>query len=424
MEIDREVKKLLESTVNGGLYQIILSNAREKDKAFKVKIRPVMLKNELMFQETVYRGTKVFHENYQDLEMIPRIGNYLLQDFKQCEIEHTNVKAVVLVSKKGKMTVRKKEAAQEGTLQAEKMQTGPGGENVRKREISLAHNRTKKYILEEGKTVPFLVDLGVQGSDGRIIRSKYDKYKQINRFLEFIEDILPALHMDREIQIVDFGCGKSYLTFAIYYYLHELMGMDVAITGLDLKQDVIERCNELSQRYGYQKLRFIKGDIAEYEGLTKADMVVTLHACDTATDHALIKAVKWDAKVILSVPCCQHEVNKQISCEELALILQYGIIKERMSALITDALRADILKAQGYETDLLEFIDMEHTPKNILIRAVKKKRIGTAEKQEKFDRISNVIKFLQIEPTLWKLTQNADEYEEETGLSNKRIESI
>lgn len=424
MEIDREVKKLLESTVNGGLYQIILSNAREKDKAFKVKIRPVMLKNELMFQETVYRGTKVFHENYQDLEMIPRIGNYLLQDFKQCEIEHTNVKAVVLVSKKGKMTVRKKEAAQEGTLQAEKMQTGPGGENVRKREISLAHNRTKKYILEEGKTVPFLVDLGVQGSDGRIIRSKYDKYKQINRFLEFIEDILPALHMDREIQIVDFGCGKSYLTFAIYYYLHELMGMDVAITGLDLKQDVIERCNELSHRYGYQKLRFIKGDIAEYEGLTKADMVVTLHACDTATDHALIKAVKWDAKVILSVPCCQHEVNKQISCEELAPILQYGIIKERMSALITDALRADILKAQGYETDLLEFIDMEHTPKNILIRAVKKKRIGTAEKQEKIDRISNVIKFLQIEPTLWKLTQNADEYEEETGLSNKRIESV
>lgn len=422
MEIDREVKKLLEETVNGGLYQIILSNAREKDRAFKVKIRPVMLKNALMFQETVYRGTKVFHENYQDLEMIPRIGNYLLEDFKQCEIEHTNVKAVVLVSKKGKMTVRKKEAAQEGTLQAGKRQTGPGGE-IHKREVSLAHNRTKRYILEEGKIVPFLVDLGVQGSDGRIIRAKYDKYKQINRFLEFIEDILPALRMDREVQIVDFGCGKSYLTFAVYYYLHELMGMDVAITGLDLKQDVIERCNELSRRYGYRKLRFIKGDIAEYEGLTRADMVVTLHACDTATDYALTKAVKWDAKVILSVPCCQHEVNKQIFCEELAPILQYGIIKERMSALITDALRADILKAQGYETDLLEFIDMEHTPKNILIRAVKKERSRT-KKQEEINKISNVIDFLGIEPTMWKLTQNADEYVEKTGLSGKGIESI
>lgn len=411
MEIDREIRELLESTVNGGLYQIILSNAREKDKAFKVKIRPVMLKNTLLFQETVYRGTKVFHENYQDLEMIPRIGNYLLRDFKQCEIEHTNRKAVILVSKKGKMTVRKKDAVQDG---AEPHRTG----------VSLAHNRAKRYILEEGKTVPFLVDLGVQGSDGRIIRSKYDKYRQINRFLEFIEDILPALRMDREVQIVDFGCGKSYLTFAIYYYLHELMGMDVAITGLDLKQDVIECCNELSHRYGYRKLHFIKGDIAEYGGLTRADMVVTLHACDTATDHALIKAVKWDAKVILSVPCCQHEVNKQISCEELAPILQYGIIKERMSALITDALRADILKAQGYETDLLEFIDMEHTPKNILIRAVKKEGTRIARQQEEFDKISNVIKFLQIEPMMWKLSQNADEYEEKTGLSDKRIESI
>jgi len=403
MEIDREVRELLESTVNGGLYQIVLSNARKKDRAFKVKVRPVMLKNELMFQETVYRGTKVFHENYQDLEMIPRIGNYLLQDFKQCEIEHTNSRAVVLVSKKGKMTVRKKAAAREGRAD------GQAGTASGKAGISLAHDRAKQYILEEGKAVPFLIDLGVQRSDGRIVRSKYDKYKQINRFLEFIEDILPELRMDREVQIVDFGCGKSYLTFAIYYYLHELMGMDVAITGLDLKQDVIERCNELSHRYGYQKLRFIKGDIAEYEGLTKADMVVTLHACDTATDHALSKAVKWDAKVILSVPCCQHEVNKQISCEELAPILQYGIIRERMSALITDALRADILKAQGYETDLLEFIDMEHTPKNILIRAVRKKRVGTVKEQEEFDKISNVIKFLQIEPTMWKLSQNVDE---------------
>lgn len=396
MEIDREVKKLLEETVNEGLYQIVLSNARERDKAFKVKIRPVMLKNELMFQETLYQGTKVFHENYQDLEIIPRIGKYLLWNFKQCEIEHTNMKAVVLVSKRGKMTVRKKNAPKAGAV-------------PQRAEISLAHNRVKKYILEEGKVVPFLVDLGIQGRDGRIIRSKYDKYKQINRFLEFIEDILPALPADREVQIVDFGCGKSYLTFAIYYYLHELMGMDVAITGLDLKQDVIERCNEMSHRYGYRKLRFIMGDIAEYEGLTSADMVVTLHACDTATDYALNKAVKWGAKVILSVPCCQHEVNKQIACKELQPILQYGIIKERMSALITDALRADILKAQGYETDLLEFIDMEHTPKNILIRAVKRDGLKISVEQEENNKISNVIEFLQIEPTLWRLAQTGAE---------------
>lgn len=406
MEINEEVKALLEETVNGGLYQMILSNARNKEKAFKVKIRPVMLRGVLMFQETVYQGTKVFHENYQELEMIPRIGNYLMRDFKQCEIEHTNKKAVILVSKKGKMTVRKKSlmpgeteaAAVDATF---KSQTERG--KMGRTEMSLAHNRAKKYILEEGKAVPFLVDLGVQNSNGQVIRSKYDKYKQINRFLEFIEDILPALPTDRQIQIVDFGCGKSYLTFAIYYYLHELRGLDITITGLDLKEDVIERCSMLSRKYGYQNLRFIRGDIAEYEGLTEADMVVTLHACDTATDYALDKAVKWRAKVILSVPCCQHEVNKQISCKELKPVLQYGIVKERMSALITDSLRADILKSEGYETDLLEFIDMEHTPKNILIRAVRKEEMKAERRQEEKNKIINVMKFLQIEPTLWKL---------------------
>ncbi|MCM1175549.1 MAG: SAM-dependent methyltransferase [Blautia sp.] len=417
MEIDTEVRELLESTVNNGLYQIVLSNAREKDRQVKVKIRPVMLKDGLMFQETAYRGTKVFHENYRAQEMIPRIGNYLIRDFKQCEIEHTNSKAVILVSKKGKMTVRKK-------VLPERKAGGQAGAAPIRTGISMAHNRAKRYILEEGTTVPFLVDLGVQGNDGRIVRAKYDKYKQINRFLEFIEDVLPAVRMDRELQIVDFGCGKSYLTFAVYYYLHELMGMDVSITGLDLKQDVIERCNELSRHYGYRKLRFIKGDIAEYEGLLGADMVVTLHACDTATDYALYKAVKWGAKVILSVPCCQHEINKQISCKELQSILQYGIIRERMSALITDALRADFLKAQGYETDLLEFIDMEHTPKNILIRAVKKEGMKAAKKREELNKISNVMEFLQIEPTMWKLLRNAEEEEEKTGLSDKGIENI
>lgn len=343
--MSEELRQLLQETINRNLYQIIISNSRDKEKAFKVKIRPIMLKDEILYQETIYQGTKVFHENYRDSEMIQRVEKYLENDFKQCEIEHTIKKAVILVSKKGKMTIKTK-------------QTKQSGQEESKIKVSLAHNRVKKYILEEGIPVPFLIDLGVQSKDGKIIRAKYDKYKQINRFLEFVEDILPALSKDREIKIVDFGCGKSYLTFAIYYYLHELKGFDAAIIGLDLKEDVIAHCNELSQKYGYTKLQFIRGDIAEYEGLTQADMVVTLHACDTATDYALEKAVKWDAKVILSVPCCQHEVNKQIQCETLQPVLQYGIVKERMSALLTDALRADILKAVGYEADLLEFIDL------------------------------------------------------------------
>ncbi|MCM1253117.1 MAG: SAM-dependent methyltransferase [Clostridium sp.] len=405
METKEELSQLLTDTVNRGLYQMILSNAREKDKAFKVKIRPVMVRGEVLFQETVYQGVKVFHTNYKDAEMAARIEKYLYQDFKQCEIEHTNIKAVILISKKGKMTIKKKIHAGDGGAKKEQDKPVMAQNMTMNQNAVMNHNRTKNYILKEGVPVPFLIDLGVQTEDGRIIRSRYDKYKQINRFLEFIEDILPAIAKDKEIHIIDFGCGKSYLTFAIYYYLHELMERDVAITGLDLKEDVIAHCNELSRKYGYQKLEFIKGDIAEYEKKTGIDMVVTLHACDTATDYALEKAISWGAKVILSVPCCQHEVNREIFCEKLQPILQYGIIKERMSALITDALRADLLKAEGYETDLLEFIDMEHTPKNILIRAVKRKEKDAGKKAEELNKIADVTEFLQIKPTLQKLLE-------------------
>lgn len=237
---------------------------------------------------------------------------------------------------------------------------------------ALAHNRTKHYILEEGKPVDFLVGLGVQTPDGRVTRARFDKFRQINRYLEFIEDVIDELPKDRTIRIIDFGCGKSYLTFAMYYYLHELQHRDIQVTGLDLKTDVIKHCNELAEKLGYDRLKFERGDISTYEGTDVADMVVTLHACDLATDYALDKAVKWGARVILAVPCCQHELNRQIKCDPLKPVLKYGIIKERVAALLTDALRANLLEQQGYETQILEFIDMEHTPKNLLIRAVKR----------------------------------------------------
>jgi len=244
----------------------------------------------------------------------------------------------------------------------------------KKKEMKLVHNRKKKYIIEEDRPVPFLIDLGVMSKNGKIIHAKYDKFKQINRYLEFVDDILEKLPKDREITIVDFGCGKSYLTFALYYFLRELKEYQIKIIGLDLKEDVIEHCNLLSEKYGYgENLKFYVGDIANYDELSSVDMVVTLHACDTATDHALYKAVKWGAKVILSVPCCQHELNAQISSDLLKPVFQYGLLKERMAALITDGLRAELLTRQGYDTQILEFIDMEHTPKNILIRAVKRR---------------------------------------------------
>ena len=260
------------------------------------------------------------------------------------------------------------------------------------------HNRKKQYILEEGTMVPFLRDLGVMTEEGKIVRTKFDKFRQINRFLEFIEDILPQLDKGREVTILDFGCGKSYLTFAMYYYLHELKQYDIRIIGLDLKTEVIRHCNELSKKYGYEKLTFLEGDIADYEGVDRVDMVVTLHACDTATDYALAKAVGWHAKVILSVPCCQHEINGQIANDVLKPILKHGLLKERFSAIVTDALRAEYLEREGYEVQVLEFIDMEHTPKNILIRAID---IGKKGKNSK--RIKDCEAFLNVEPTLGRL---------------------
>lgn len=386
-----ELTALLEGTVNGGLYQIILSNPREKNRIFKIKLRPVMIKGSILFQETAYEGTKVFHDNLTSEAAIGRIEEMLTLNFRQCEIEHRQCRAVILISKKGKITIKTKRT------------DNTGAEPETDRIVQLAHNKAKRYILEEGIPVPFLVDLGVQTKEGKVIRSHYDKFKQINRFLEFIEDILPTLSKERTVHIIDFGCGKSYLTFAIYYYLHDLKGYDVAITGLDLKEDVIANCNRLSNKYGYEKLRFIQGDIAEYEGQDTVDMVVTLHACDTATDYALSKAVGWGAKIIMSVPCCQHEVNKQIQNEELSSILRYGIIKERIAALVTDAVRANLLEAQGYETSIMEFIDMEHTPKNLLIRAVKKSNVNEHKNQETKQKVDEITKFLHIDPTLKRL---------------------
>lgn len=315
------------------------------------------------------------------------------RDFGQLEAESMDGKMTVLVSKKGKVTVK---------LKKNKVECGAD-------KPDMSHNRTKKYLLKEGIPVPFMIDLGVQTKEGQIVRSKYDKFKQINRYLEFVEDILPTLVKKKTIHIIDFGCGKSYLTFALYYYLHELKKLDVQITGLDLKTDVINKCNELAESYGYEKLHFYQGDISTFEGGQEVDMVVTLHACDTATDYAIEKAISWGAEVIFTVPCCQHEVNKQIENEMLFPVLKYGLLKERMAALITDGIRANLLEKWGYDTQILEFIDMEHTPKNILIRAVKRSEKQGAGKSIQVPKgamqVEEMTEALGIKTTLQRLLE-------------------
>lgn len=389
----KELVEFLEEFISEQLIRIIISGARNAGEISKVRIRPVLLKGEIKYQCSETHGTKELHKNYDKRELIDRIEHWMAEDFRQLQLESQKGTGSVLVSKKGKMTVRYKRS-----------RNTEGAGSV------LSHNRKKKYILEEGRAVEFLVDLGVMTPEGKIVHSKYDKFRQINRFLEFIEDILPRLSREREVTILDFGCGKSYLTFAMYYYLKILKEYDVNIIGLDLKADVIMHCNELSEQYGYEKLRFLQGDIASYTGTDHVDMVVTLHACDTATDYALAKAVAWGAEVILSVPCCQHELNGQIRNEMLSPVLSYGILKERMAALITDGLRAQLLAEAGYDTQILEFIDMEHTPKNLLIRAV---RNG---KRTKKKELETCMQALHVTPTLKTLLdeQEAANHEENT----------
>ena len=383
-----DLQSLFTDCLNETLIRVILSNPSSKDGVIKICARPVLKNKTLLFQIEEYTKTQVFHKNLTAGDAGSYLTGKLSSDtssqtasFKNALVETQSFTANVLVSKKGTITIKKK-------MNASPKQT----------KISLSHNRKKKYILEEGIPVPFLIDLGVMTQNGSIVNAHYDKFRQINRFLEYIEDILPSLPTGRELRILDFGCGKSYLTFAIYYYLKVLKGYPVRITGLDLKEDVIRHCNELAVKYGYDKLEFLCGDIAYYDGCSQVDMVVTLHACDTATDYALAKAVGWGAKVILSVPCCQHELNKQMKNDLLSPVLHYGILKERMAALMTDGLRAQILEANGYRTQILEFIDMAHTPKNLLIRAVYNGHCADNKAQ-----IDELLAAFDVNPTLYRL---------------------
>ncbi|MBO3285583.1 SAM-dependent methyltransferase [Paenibacillus sp. FSL M8-0228] len=340
-------------TTGGSLITATLSQLRKREDASftKVQIKPVELKNKLHYQFAFHYSNKVIHENLIPDEANERMTALFEDTFRQGLLCAKDADYQVLISKKYKVSILTKSPS--------------------KSKADLSHNRKKQYVLEEGERIPFLIELGIMNEDGKVLARKYDKFRQINRFLEMVQDVLPSLPVGRPLTIVDFGCGKSYLTFALYHYLAVQQKRPLQIVGLDLKADVIEACNVLAQKLQYRQLEFLVGDIADYNELEQVDMVVTLHACDTATDAALEKAVRWGASVILSVPCCQHELFNQLENPVLEPLLSHGILKERFSALATDGIRAKLLDMMGYRTQLLEFIDMEHTPKNILIRAVK-----------------------------------------------------
>ena len=346
----------------------------------KIKIRAVNTADGASYAAEMFTKTQVFHKKFSETELEDFLAANAGVTFKNCVKRTESEEITLLTNKKGKITELKK-----------KLDTSIKTAAPLK---VLPQAKKKNYLLPEGTPVPFLVLLGIMNDEGKVISSRYDKFRQINRFLEFIDDILPEFADKTEagepIRIADFGCGKSYLTFAVHYFLTEVRHLPCEIEGLDLKEEVINYCNDMAKKLNLKNLIFHTGNIADYSGKQNPDIVITLHACDTATDYALKYAVERGARAILSVPCCQHQINTQLQLRgkpdgatgqvpaEFEPLLKWGIIREKFSSLVTDALRGEWLESQGYKVQMLEFIDMEHTPKNILIRAIKKN--GSAAK--------------------------------------------
>ena len=374
-----ELLPLLARCTGSDTYQIVLSAPTDPEEAEK---RITLIRRGLAWQIERFRNHQAFHENVEQDELIPLLLQ-LMERFKQLNAWDAEYQYSLKLTKKGKPLFNRQRC-----LLKPKQQQG--------------HDREKNYLLREGEIVPPLVDMGVFTQEGKVVRSMYDKFRQINRFLELVNDEMDRFPADRPIRIIDFGCGKSYLTFILYYYLVQVRKMDVSITGLDLKAAVIDHCNQAAEKYGYDKLHFELGDINGYTPDGPVDMVITLHACDTATDYALFNAISWNVKLILSVPCCQHEVNAQMHAEHLSLFTRYGLIQERMAALITDSIRANLLTYMGYSTQVVEFIDMAHTPKNILLRA-RKAKLPESTKRQALEEVRTALEEFHIQPTLYKL---------------------
>lgn len=376
-EINEYILKIFENNIQ----KAVISKPANKNCEYK-KITITKMSNS--YQVAKYTEKQVFHENITAEKIAGRCIELIDNTYLQFNAWSQNKEYSIMITKKGKVFYKAKNTGNQPAV------------------APMEHNRQKQYILKEGTVIEPLVDMGIFTKEGKVVKAMYDKYKQINRLIEIIDDSVKQRDY-KKLNIIDFGCGKSYLTFIVYYYLTEIKGIDATIIGLDLKKDVIEKCNKAAEKYGYKNLHFELGDINGYKCPFDVDMVITLHACDTATDFALYNAINWGAKMIFSVPCCQHELNSQIKTENLSVLTRYGIIQERFSALLTDSIRGNLLEYCGYKTQLLEFIDFAHTPKNILIRAVLKDSQTNATKEKALNEVKSAMSEFNVEPTLYKL---------------------
>lgn len=390
----QQLEQLFQQILDNDVFKLIISKPKQKDNKYK---KIVIEKKSDYYQISKYTEKQVFHENVKEHALASRCTELTFEHFLQVNAWTDTWEYYILISKKGNASLKRKKV-QGAAVAVEKNRSNC---------VSLEHNRSKNYILEEGTPIPPLVDMGVFTKDGKVVRTMYDKFKQINRFIEMIDDAIKTSY-DTELNVIDFGCGKSYLTFILYYYLTEIKKIKANIIGLDLKADVIKHCNEVAKKYGYDGLRFELGDINGYQTPFAVDMVITLHACDTATDFALYNAITWNARMIFSVPCCQHELNSQIQTDHLKALTDYGIIKERFSALATDAIRGKLLEYCGYKTQLLEFIDFAHTPKNILIRAIKRPMTAKNARTKAMEDVEALCDEFHFKPTLYNLVKELE----------------
>lgn len=378
-----ELQQYIDKIVVTDFYRMIISNPASKSNEYK---KIIVEKKASGYQIAKYTQKQVFHENLEKEAVAFRLYQLIEGAYRQVNAFSKEGEYIILISKKGNPTYKEKKS-----------------QVSRKNQLAaLDHNRKKNYILGEGQIIEPLVDMGIFTKEGKVVNAMYDKYRQINRFLEILNDEVSKREL-KQLNVIDFGCGKSYLTFIVYYYLTQIMGIDAHIIGLDLKADVIEKCNRAAHKYNYDNLHFELGDINGYQAPFDVDMVITLHACDTATDFALYNAIRWKAKMIFSVPCCQHELNKQMKPDTLTIMSRYGIVKERFAALATDAIRGNLLEYMGYRTQLLEFIDFDHTPKNILIRAVRQPIMPKGVREKALSEIDALIDEFGFEPTLYQL---------------------
>lgn len=362
---------------------VISSPLKKSSDITKIKIEPVMLKGKLKYRFAYYEGQKVIHKNIDRENVFDEIIAVMEEGFKQCSIT-ANKHCTVLMNKKRLFSL-----------------TGVK-ENINKKAVSVSHNKVKNYIIGENEYVEWMYLLGIMDKDGVVLKHRQKKFRQINKFLEMLKDIESEI-LENSV-IIDMGCGKSYLTFAMYHYFNIINKKNVEIRGYDLKKDVVEYCNELSQRFGFDRLKFYCEDISGIENTDeRISMIITLHACDTATDYAIYHGIRWGCRVMMNVPCCQHELFHQMKNDSMNIMLKHGIIKERFAALLTDSLRAQIIELMGYKVQVMEFIDIEDTPKNIMIRSVKTGRKGNKALKEDVERI---IKEYNIKPTLYRLLED------------------